>query len=197
MVVYQSSGLRSRLADVQSFQQSWQKSKGRATRERGKIPKVCAHKALFGTRREDEQARRSRRLNVLDDAVDGVPAVLHDITMSISNDAVYSSRSTTDIPTAPVNILADRLLSRKRKRDGDAPPAKEPAARLTEPVPRANIPLHKAFSSTLLSSPSNSPRPPSLPQSFVVRVGLTLFPCNHPVQVAVRSVAEHSAVCRQ
>ncbi|KAI4774928.1 hypothetical protein E4T52_10101 [Aureobasidium sp. EXF-3400] len=88
--------------------------------------------------------------------------------MSIPNDFVYSPRPTTDIITAPVNILADRLLSRKRKRDGDSPPAKAPA-RLTKAASRANTPLHKAFSDNRLPPPSNSPRPLSLPQSVVVK----------------------------
>jgi len=102
------------------------------------------------------------------DEVHFVRAVWHDITMSISNNAIYSPRSTTDIPTPPVNILADRLLSRKRKRDGDTPPAKAPS-RLIKAAPRANVPLHKAFTDSRL------PLSSSLPQSFVVRVGPTFF----------------------
>ncbi|KAH0282291.1 hypothetical protein M436DRAFT_45662 [Aureobasidium namibiae CBS 147.97] len=82
--------------------------------------------------------------------------------MSISDNAIHSSRSTTVIPTPPVNILADRLLSRKRKRDGDTPPAKAPS-HLIKAAPRANVPVHKAFAD------SRPPLPSSLPQSFVVR----------------------------
>ncbi|KAI5240636.1 hypothetical protein E4T42_08340 [Aureobasidium subglaciale] len=87
--------------------------------------------------------------------------------MSIVNDAVYSSRLNPDITTTtpPVNTLADKLLSRKRKRDGDALPAKAP--RQVQPSPRGGIPLQQSFSESCLP-PTVHPhaRPP---QTFVVR----------------------------
>jgi hypothetical protein len=133
---------------------------------------LCS-KSLCGTRREYWQARQSRVLNVLYDAVhevrSSVVALCHEIIMSISNNAVHSSRPMTIIPTAPVNILADRLLSRKRKRDGEDPTTKAPS-RPTKPIARANVPLHKAFSDSRLPPPGKPSLAPSPPQSFVVKV---------------------------
>ncbi|KAG9664797.1 hypothetical protein KCU95_g3979, partial [Aureobasidium melanogenum] len=88
--------------------------------------------------------------------------------MSILNDAVYASQLNTDISTPPVNTLADKLLSRKRKRDGDAPPTKAPS-RLTKAPPRADTPLYKSFSDSRLPRSPHPSHSESLPQSFVVR----------------------------
>ncbi|KAG9795138.1 hypothetical protein KCU75_g1454, partial [Aureobasidium melanogenum] len=87
--------------------------------------------------------------------------------MSILNDAVCSLRPNTDTSTPPVNTLADKLLSRKRKRDGDTPPAKAPS--LTKVVPRADTPLYKSFSDSQLPRPHHLPHSSSLPHSFVVK----------------------------
>ncbi|KAI5250267.1 hypothetical protein E4T43_00008 [Aureobasidium subglaciale] len=90
------------------------------------------------------------------------------ITMSIVNDADYSSRLNTDITTTtpPVNTLAGKLLSRKRKRDGDDPPAKAPC-QAAKPPPRGSISLQQSFPESWLP-PTVYPhaRPP---QTFVVR----------------------------
>ncbi|KAK6006615.1 hypothetical protein QM012_007025 [Aureobasidium pullulans] len=88
--------------------------------------------------------------------------------MSILSNAVYHSRLNTDTSTPPVNTLADKLLSRKRKRDGDASPTRAPS-RLPKVPPRADIPLHKAFSDSRLLRPQHLPHSPSLPHSFVIR----------------------------
>ncbi|KAI5203590.1 hypothetical protein E4T39_03998 [Aureobasidium subglaciale] len=95
--------------------------------------------------------------------------------MSNVNDAVYSSRLSTDITTAtpPVHTLAGKLLSRKRKRDGDAPPAKAPS-QAAKPLPRGSIPLQKSSSETCLSATVHphdaaATKTSSLPQTFVIR----------------------------
>ncbi|KAH0337682.1 hypothetical protein KCU81_g7956, partial [Aureobasidium melanogenum] len=88
--------------------------------------------------------------------------------MSILNHADYSSRLNTDTPTLPVNTLADKLLSRKRKRDGDTPPTTAPS-RLTKGLPRADTPLFKSFSDSQIPQKQQPPQSASLPQSFVVR----------------------------
>ncbi|KAG9511905.1 hypothetical protein KCV07_g9828, partial [Aureobasidium melanogenum] len=88
--------------------------------------------------------------------------------MSILNDAVYSSQLNTDTSTPSVNTLADKLLSRKRKRDGDTPPTKAPS-RLTKVPPRADTPLFKSFSDSRLPRPHHLPHSSSLSQSFVVK----------------------------
>ncbi|KAG9652354.1 hypothetical protein KCU86_g486, partial [Aureobasidium melanogenum] len=88
--------------------------------------------------------------------------------MSILNDAVCSSRLNTDISTPSVNTLADKLLSRKRKRDGDAPPTKAPS-RLTKVAPRADTPLYKSSSDSQLPRSHHLPHSSSLPHSFVVK----------------------------
>ncbi|KAI4852315.1 hypothetical protein E4T44_01563 [Aureobasidium sp. EXF-8845] len=88
--------------------------------------------------------------------------------MSVSNNAVHSSRSMIDIPSAPVNILADRLLSRKRKRDGHDSPAKAPS-HLTKAIPRVTVPLHKVSSDSRPPPPGEPSLAPSPPRSLVVK----------------------------
>ncbi|KAI4719841.1 hypothetical protein E4T48_03951 [Aureobasidium sp. EXF-10727] len=80
--------------------------------------------------------------------------------MSIVSDAVYSS-----VNKPPANTLADRLLSRKRKREGDASPAHQPPVKVALP---------KSLSDTRLPPPPTgqaalSSALYSAPQSFVVK----------------------------
>ncbi|KAH0147818.1 hypothetical protein KCU67_g11697, partial [Aureobasidium melanogenum] len=88
--------------------------------------------------------------------------------MSIFNNAVYSSQLNTDTSTPFASTLADKLLSRKRKRDGDTSPTKAPC-RLTTVPPRADTPLFKSFPDSRLPRPRHLPHSSSLPQSFVVK----------------------------
>ncbi|CAD0096523.1 unnamed protein product [Aureobasidium vineae] len=83
--------------------------------------------------------------------------------MSVVNDAICSS-----VNNVPVNTLADRLLSRKRKRDDDILPTKAPA----RPA-QVHVPLRKSSSDTRLPPPTGLAAILSLPQSFVVRVRLS------------------------